>query len=283
MDSRAALPIRHIVSLSSFLLVTLNLLIWMPLLLLALVLRLILPAGRSGRADDLVNLAYKTAVRIDAWWLTQVLRIRFVIEDEEGLLQSLDVDDSPLLVCNHRSWFDIFLLQSIISRRGPILKFLIKSELLWVPVLGWICLALNFPTLQRVGDRRSRAADIERVRTASAQLGTTPGGLLIFPEGTRYTEAKHALQHSPYKNLLRPKTGGFSAMLCSTSPETTILDVTIRYGSDTDTCWRCMSGAVDEVRVRLKSLRSGEISDAAEWLDNCWRDKESWLARQQSD
>ena len=116
---------------------------------------------------------------------SQNARVRFEIEDEDLVLETLRPHESPMIIANHRSWFDIFALQTLICRRGPMLKFLIKTELLWVPVLGWVCVALNFPRLQRKGDRRTRTRDLGIVQKASLQLGASPGALLLFPEGTR--------------------------------------------------------------------------------------------------
>jgi 1-acyl-sn-glycerol-3-phosphate acyltransferase len=41
-----------------------------------------------------------------------------------------------LVVSNHQSWADIFVLQKIMNRRIPLLKFFLKHELIWVPLIG---------------------------------------------------------------------------------------------------------------------------------------------------
>ena len=181
-----------------------------------------------------------------------------------------------MIIANHRSWFDIFALQTLICRRGPMLKFLIKTELLWVPVLGWVCVALNFPRLQRKGDRRTRTRDLGIVQKASLQLGASPGALLLFPEGTRYTEEKRLQSGAPYKSLLRPKPGGFSTIFLSLPDSTTIIDFSIGYAPGDDNCWRCMSGLVNIVRVKVSRAAVGDI-DGLEWLEDTWRQKDVWL------
>jgi 1-acyl-sn-glycerol-3-phosphate acyltransferase len=185
-----------------------------------------------------------------------------------------------VVICNHQSWFDIFLLQTLISGRGPILKFVIKVELLWVPVLGWICLALNFPRLNRKGDARSRCKDLDSVESASLTLRKEPGGLLIFPEGTRLSEEKRVVRCSPYLHLLLPKAGGLSVIQKSMSGGTSIIDVSIRYNRGDANCWRCMSAAVDKVQVKVESFQFQDVQDSSDWLNQRWSVKDIWLASQ---
>lgn len=208
-----------------------------------------------------------------------MLGIRFVIDDQNGVLQQLAKTDNPLIISNHRSWFDIFVLQTLISGHGPILKFLIKAELLWVPVLGWVCIVLNFPTLKRKGDKTSRERDLKVAQSASLQINTTPGALLIFPEGTRFSERKREQGNSPYNFLLKPKPGGFKAIHNSLPKSTTIIDFSIRYHLGDDNCWRCMSGLVEEIHIRVSATQSDDIDEGLEWLEKQWLQKELWLNR----
>ena len=41
-----------------------------------------------------------------------------------------------LMTSNHQSWADILVLQKVTNRRVPSLKFFLKQELIWVPLLG---------------------------------------------------------------------------------------------------------------------------------------------------
>jgi 1-acyl-sn-glycerol-3-phosphate acyltransferase len=213
----------------------------------------------------------------------RVLGIAITVEGDLTTLTSLSPADSLVVVCNHQSWFDVFLLQTLISKRGPSLKFLIKAKLLWIPVLGWVCLALNFPRLSRKGDAESRSRDLNRVVSASLNLGNAPGGLVIFPEGTRFSEEKRRPGVPAYKHVLPPKPGGFSRIHQSMSDGTNVLDVSIRYGNNDTNCWRCMSGAVSEIRVRVDSCRTRDIQDVSAWLASRWTAKDAWLTRPETD
>ena len=43
-----------------------------------------------------------------------------------------------LVVCNHQSWVDILVLQHCLQGRAPFLKFFIKRQLIWVPLVGLV-------------------------------------------------------------------------------------------------------------------------------------------------
>ncbi len=271
---------RHMTSVLSFAFVTANLLLWLPLLLLAALVRLVAPNATFQKFNhQMVEFVYRSAVKIDAWWFSRVLGIHFEVEDPADVLNSLTPTQSPVVICNHQSWFDIFLLQTILSSRGPILKFVIKVELLWVPVLGWVCLALNFPRLRRKVDAQSRSEDLKRVRSASLVLGTEPGGLLIFPEGTRFSEDKRKADGSPYQNLLKPRPGGLSMIQQSMPVDTQVVDVSIGYRPGETDCWRCMSGSVDKIRVKIDAHHIQEVAETGDWLNERWLAKDSWLAQ----
>ena len=272
----------NLLSFASFLFVTINLLAWLPLLALMTLLRIVLPfRSIKNITFTVVDWVYRSAVFIDAWWLTNVLRLRFDIEDEDSVLAELTKHDSPLIISNHQSWFDVFVLQSIISRRGPILKFLIKQELVWVPVLGWVCLVLDFPRLKRLRDEATRSRDREVTLQASLKLPEEPGALMLFPEGTRKHSTKDKVRTSPYRNLLKPKVGGFDVIVKSVPKNTRLLDISIRYGEADVNCWRCMGGCVDSIRIRVKATKIAQIEDSASWLKNCWHEKDLWLSTSQ--
>ena len=273
------LVIRHLVSFCSFLFITVNLLIGFAFLLLTLIL---LPFSITrGFASRMVDKIYRFAVIVDAWWFVHVLRINFRVDDKMDVLQGLSSSESVIVICNHQSWFDIFVLQTLICRRGPILRFPIKVELLWVPVLGWIAVALNFPRLKRKSDPESRRQDLAAVESASVRLGSECGALMIFPEGTRFSDQKHLHKKSGFQRLLPPKPGGMTAIKNSMPDKTPIMDVTIRYKRGEINCWRFMSGLADSVDVTMTRFVMKDINDVAIWLNQRWTEKDAWLKQGQ--
>lgn len=269
---------RHLLSLLSFTFVAANLLLCLPLILVLALGRVLFPFKllKCWSAHG-IERVYRWAVRLDAWWFKRVLGINFVVEHGQQVLSDLLPGERPLIICNHQSWFDIFLLQSLISAQGPMLKFVIKTELIWVPVLGWVCLALNFPRLLRTGDSSSRAQDLKTVEAASLKLRDEPGGLLIFPEGTRFTREKRDERASPYRHLLRPKAGGFAVAKNAMPNTAPVLDVTIGYGEGDANCWRCMGGLVEQIRISVREYPIDDVEHPGLWLVSRWSEKDEWL------
>ena len=77
-----------------------------------------------------------------------------------------------LVNCNHQSWVDIFVLQHLLNRRIPMLKFFLKQQLIYVPVIGLAWWALDFPFMKRHG----KAAAAQAPRAAAAgHRGHAPG------------------------------------------------------------------------------------------------------------
>jgi 1-acyl-sn-glycerol-3-phosphate acyltransferase len=141
-----------------------------------------------------------------------------------------------LVNCNHQSWADILVLQHLLTRRIPLLKFFLKQQLVWVPVMGLAWWALDFPFMRRHSDDvlkahpELRAKDQESTRLACEKFALIPTSVMNFCEGTRFTLAKHQRQQSPYRHLLRPKAGGIALALNVMGDKfRAILDVTIVY------------------------------------------------------
>ena len=51
-------------------------------------------------------------------------------------LPPLDKKDWYFIISNHQSALDIVVLQRVFNHKIPFLKFLVKKELFWVPILG---------------------------------------------------------------------------------------------------------------------------------------------------
>ena len=66
--------------------------------------------------------------------------------------------------CNHQRWVDILVLQHLLNRRIPLLKFFLKQQLIYVPVIGLAWWALDFPFMRRHSDAYLQGASGEAVR-----------------------------------------------------------------------------------------------------------------------
>ncbi|XOV88170.1 MAG: acetyltransferase [Pseudomonadota bacterium] len=261
---------RHAVSTVSITAISLNLLFWFVPLLATAVVQFLARTDRVHRfCHQMAEWIYRSAAGFDNFWLGRVLGIDVRVYGDAPDRR----DRSLIVVSNHRSWFDILVLQGVIVSRGPMLKFLIKRELVWVPIVGWICLALSFPRLVRGKSVDGRLADYEAVATASADLKRAPAALMNFAEGTRFSPEKRDRSGADYQYTLNPRSGGLRIML-ETLPEADILDATLVYPDEDISFWRCLSGDIRTIEVDLATFRAQDVGDVNDWLRQRWLEKE---------
>ncbi len=198
-----------------------------------------------------------------------------------------------LVIANHQSWVDILVLQRIFHRKIPFLKFFIKKELFWVPLLGQAWWALDFPFMKRYSKEfvarhpHLKGKDIEITRRACEKFKTLPVSIMNFVEGTRFTPAKHRRQQSPHDNLLKAKAGGIAFVLAAMGDHLNqILDVTIVYPPGPNSFWSFACGNIKEIKVRIKELpvsqapRGDYVQDPEfrqafqDWLNGLWGEKD---------
>lgn len=176
-------------------------------------------------------------------------------------LPRLNHDQWYLVLSNHQSWSDIFVLQYVFNRRIPMLKFFIKQVLIYVPIIGIAWWALDFPIMKRFSREQIeknpelRGKDLETTRRACENFKLTPVSILNFLEGTRFTTEKKHKRGSPFEHLLRPKVGGASLVLGELSEHLdAIIDVTIEYPGGTPGLLEFLAGEAGDVRVTVERL-----------------------------
>lgn len=123
-------------------------------------------------------------------------------------------DTSYLVASNHQSWVDILVLQKMFTGKIPFLRFFLKQELIWLPILGLAWWGLDMPFMKRYSreylakNPHMRGKDMQTTRESCAKFKLKPVSIINFFEGTRYSAKKHAAQQSPFENLLKPRAGG---------------------------------------------------------------------------
>ena len=257
-----------------------NLSFWcMPLVLVAL-LRLLAPKYHKQINSLSVNI-YRAVVHLDDWFLKYISKCEWVVDKPENYTSKQNI-----IISNHRSWADTFLLQSAIVKSGPIIKFVCKRQLIYFPIFAIIILAYRFPVVERYSsrdraDESRRERDFERIREACRLSSKSQESILVFPEGTRYAEQKLNSSNSSYIRLLPPKAGGFSLLVEALSSfEPTILNCTLTYPPDCS-FWRFLGGAMDSIHVEIRECEWNQsIQDhPADWLNERWREKDEKLLR----
>ncbi|WP_054030031.1 acyltransferase [Desulfatitalea tepidiphila] len=215
-------------------------------------------------------------------------------------VENLSTAHSYLVVSNHISWADIFVLQHIFKRRIPFLKFFLKQELIWVPLLGIAWWALDFPFLKRYSRHflekhpEMRGKDVAATRKSCEKFKDYPVSVMNFLEGTRFTYQKHAKQNSPYEHLLVPRAGGVALVFSSMGDYlSSVLDVTIVYPENVPPVhfWDLLSGKVPHITVHVAVLPipgnvvgrsyeedAGFRNEIQKWVNGLWRAKDRRIA-----
>jgi len=202
-----------------------------------------------------------------------------------------------LVTCNHQSWADIFIVQRLLNHRVPQMKFFLKQELIWVPVIGLAWWALDFPFMKRYGKQylkkhpEKKGKDFDTTRKACEKFRHLPVAIFNFMEGTRFSPEKHRRQASPYRHLLKPRPGGTGYVLAAMGeqlPE--LLDITIYYPQGVPGFWDFLCGLRCEARVVIdakpipEALRGGDYANdtrfrtsVQKWVNEIWADKDQLL------
>ncbi len=276
-------------------LMVLNALFWVPILLLFSLIKLLLPfeAAQKAMAPILLWIA-EAWISCNSAWMGLTQRTEWDVTGIEGL----NPDSWYMVNCNHQSWVDILVLQHLLNRKIPLLKFFLKQQLIWVPVMGLAWWALDFPFMRRHSEEflkkhpEHRGKDQETTRKACEKFALVPTSVMNFLEGTRFTAAKHARQQSPYTHLLKPKAGGMALALHALGDKfQAILDITIVYPHGTPTFWYFLQGRLRRVVVRARLLPipqhlvGADYSGNAEvrqqfqaWVQQLWREKDAQIS-----
>jgi 1-acyl-sn-glycerol-3-phosphate acyltransferase len=272
-------------------LLVLNTLFWCLLLFAFALVKLALPFKPVRlRIDPTLNAIATCWIACNSGWMRLTQAMDW---DVEGLDQ-LPFEGWYLVNCNHQSWADIFVLQHLLNRRIPMLKFFLKQQLIYVPVIGLAWWALDFPFMKRHGKAQLRAKpgrreeDREATRRACEKFALVPTSVMNFAEGTRFTPQKHRLQASPYEHLLKPKAGALALALNAMGERFhSLIDVTIVYPDGVPTFLQFLCGHAPRIVVRMRQLpipaefcTADYSADPAfrarfgQWLANLWQEKD---------
>lgn len=264
-----------------------------PLLVFAL-LKLVLPGRYRDYASWAVMWIAETWAEIDKLIFALCIPTRW---DVRGAAD-LRLDTSYLMVSNHQSWVDIPALIQVFNRRIPFFKFFLKKELIWVPFLGLAWWALDYPFMKRYSKAflerhpHLKGQDLEITKAACELFKRQPVTVVNYLEGTRFTPAKRDAQGSPFRHLLKPKSGGVAFVLDAMGQGLhALLDVTIVYPRGIPSMLDLMANRVPEVKVLVRQrpipaeLVAGDYQgDRAfrarfqQWMNGLWQQKDEDIA-----
>ncbi|MBZ2168452.1 acyltransferase [Marinobacter sp. F4216] len=274
------------------LLILLDTLVLFPILLIVAIAKLLVPmSGFRTLCTVILN-------RIAWLWIgfNNCLMDLFhkVHWDVRGL-EELDKDHWYFVTCNHQTWADIPAIQYVLNNRIPLLKFFLKKQLIWVPFLGIAWWALDFPFMHRHTKEQLarrpelKGKDMEATQAACEKFRYTPVTIFNFMEGTRFTEAKHQRQHSPYRHLLKPRAGGTAFVLQAMGEMIhTMLNVTIVYPDGKAGFWDYLCGRIDRIVIDIQTREIPEQflgmdygndravrTEFQRWVSQLWAEKDA--------
>jgi 1-acyl-sn-glycerol-3-phosphate acyltransferase len=280
--------------LALVLLVANTLILFVPLLAFALV-KLLLPLHWvQARCSAVLMWIAETWAEIDKMIFACLTATQWDIRGMDQLQRSA----SYLVVSNHQSWVDIPALIQAFNRKIPYFKFFLKKELIWVPLLGFVWWVLDYPFMKRYSKEflarhpHLKGKDLEITRRSCEKFKLIPVTVVNYLEGTRFAPAKHQYQQSPYRHLLKPKSGGMAFALNAMGEQfRSILDVTIVYPMDTaPSFWDLLSGKVERVvvDVRERSIKAWMLHGDYEsdpvyrdhfqaWVTQIWQEKDALI------
>jgi 1-acyl-sn-glycerol-3-phosphate acyltransferase len=289
-----------VIGIINALLLGVNTLFWCLILYIPLLVRLILPLKPVQVFTSKVMIWISESwVACNTGWMKLTQGTRWTVTGDE----ELEREAWYLVLSNHQSWVDILAMQRVFNRRAPFLKFFLKQQLIWVPVIGLAWWALDFPFMKRYSREyllkhpEKRGEDLKATRRSCERFRHTPVSVMNFVEGTRFTPAKHDKQGSPYQHLLVPKAGGVGFVLDAMGDAIeTLVDVTIAYPGGAPTFWQFLRGEVSEIRMEIhtrkipENLKGRDYSEDAEyrkaikdWLTEQWQQKDERLERMLSE
>ncbi len=282
----------------AFLLSAFNTVFWVTLFVPVILLKLIIatPRFRQGCSQVLIVLASRW-VDCNSFIVQITQHMQWDIEAPA----KLNPGASYLVISNHRSWADIFVLQHIFRGKIPFLKFFLKSGLIWIPFLGLAWWALDFPFMKRHSRQflekhpELRGQDLATTRKHCEKFKKTPVSVINFVEGTRFSPGKHQSQGSPFQNLLRPKAGGVAFVLAAMGDTLSgVLDVTTVYPDNDPRAliWQLLQGKIPRIVVRVRLLPVPQdvvgkdyFTDSdfrtrmQDWVNHIWLEKDALISR----
>ena len=282
-----------LIGLLSFCFYAINTIFWVIPIVVFSLLKALIPINISQKLFSyLLDLMASNWVAINT--INQKIFTR--TEIKVSGLDELNKKDWYLVLANHQSWVDIVVLQRVLHGGIPFLKFFLKKELIYVPILGLAWWALDFPFMKRYTQSflkknpHLRGKDLETTRKACERFKHKPVSVMSFIEGTRFTETKHQKQNSPFKHLLKPKAGGVAFVLDAMGEYlTTIVDVTIYYPEGIPSFGDFLCGRIKQVHIEIntreidKELSGDYMNDRAhkiafqKWLTQFWHEKDARL------
>jgi 1-acyl-sn-glycerol-3-phosphate acyltransferase len=235
-----------------------------------------------------------------AFWVWYGIQLIFTRFNKARITTSGDAlppNESAIVVCNHVSWTDFYLIQQLAVKSNMLAyqRYFAKQQLKWVPFLGWGLWAMGMPLISRNWDRDR--VELQKVFKGPKQY-KWPQWLVSFSEATRFTPQKYLQtvqwckqQGKPIpRYALFPRTKGFIATvreLRGSSSIEAVYDFTVAYAHkdhflQAPSMWDSLSQPelsrdwqfhIHADRFDIKEFVNMTDAELAAWLEHRWQVK----------
>ncbi len=170
------------------------------------------------------NMAFLWGIGIS--YYLKLMDVNVEVEGQENLPQS-----GPFIIaCKHQSaWETVFFLHYL---KRPV--YVIKKELLYIPVYGWYLKILDMIPVKRGG-----ISAIKKLKTSVRKIFAQGRPIVIFPEGTRVSDGQD-VEYKPGVYVMH-----------SINPDVPIVPVALNSGK----FWVKNSFILHEGTIKVKILK----------------------------
>jgi 1-acyl-sn-glycerol-3-phosphate acyltransferase len=232
--------------------------------------------------------------RLQEWWANilfgSVRRLFRLRVEVEGL--DLVAPGPVIVMMRHASIIDTLLPNVLITRgAGVRLRYVLKKELLADPALDIAGNRLTNHFVDRSGDSR---AEIRAVVALTEGMGPADG-VLIYPEGTRFTERRleriiaglgdgdtRSQRVRALRRVLPPRPGGATALLGTGHDIVVVAHTGLESLATIPDAW---SGRIVGSTLKVAMWRYPAASvpsnrrERVDWLFERWEEVDAWIAR----
>jgi len=127
------------------------------------------------------------------WWLGVTCGLKHEVTGREHI-----PDGTCIIMCKHQSAWETLALQLVF----PAQVWVLKKELLWIPIYGWALTTMEPIAIDRSSGRRALRQIVDKGKSR-LEKGLC---VVIFPEGTR-TAPGQRRKYQPGGGMLAERTG----------------------------------------------------------------------------
>jgi 1-acyl-sn-glycerol-3-phosphate acyltransferase len=234
---------------------------------------------------------------LQRWWggwlfhgTFYIFGMQLEIDEPEGL------DQGPLMLfIRHASMPDTSLPGALFVLRHNIrLRHIIKKELLWSPFLNIVCKRLGHHFLDR--DSKDTGKELRCIGRLAEGMGPKDG-IMIYPEGTRFTpdKRKRILEKisesgndkllekaRALRNVLPPRLGGSLTILEANTRAYAVFCAHVGFDAATKAL-NLLNGSLINQKIKIKMWKvpfeniPATREEQIEWLYHHWMKIDEWI------